>query len=73
MISLFGYLLGLVLGFLACLWLWNSSAPRKQRVGILLGVMTNVLIGGMSGGVREAQRERQRGTAGPTPVSDTTP
>lgn len=49
-----GFVLGLVLGFLALLWLWNSAAPRKQRLGILLGLMCYVVISSLSGAAQQS-------------------
>jgi hypothetical protein len=41
---LLGFFLGFVLGFLSIIWLYSPSLSRKQRLGILLGLLVNGLL-----------------------------
>jgi len=40
-----GFLLGFILGFISLLWLYNTHTSRKQRLGILLGLLANIGMG----------------------------
>jgi len=41
---LLSFFLGFVLGFLSIIWLYSPSLSRKQRLGILLGLLVNLLM-----------------------------
>lgn len=39
-----GFLMGLLLGFILLFWLWERSVPTRQKLGIILGVVLNLII-----------------------------
>lgn len=41
---MWGFVMGLLLGFILLFWLWERSVSRKQKLGIVVGVMTNIFI-----------------------------
>ena len=55
---LLGFFLGFVLGFLSIIWLYSPSLSRKQRLGILLGLLVNGLMA-LTSNWMEPQRTAQ--------------
>ena len=39
-----GMLMGVLLGFILLFWLWERSVPRRQKLGIVMGVCLNIVI-----------------------------
>lgn len=39
----FGFVLGILLGIIVLFWLWESSVPQRQKLGILAGVMVQLV------------------------------
>ena len=67
-----GFFLGLVLGFLSILWLYSPSLSRKQRLGILLGLVANLLMT-LSNWMDPEVKDVGQAEAGDVPVPVITP
>lgn len=50
-----GFVMGFFLGILTLIWVWQRSVPRRQKVGILLGMSCNFLFSIMTSNPEQAQ------------------
>jgi uncharacterized membrane protein YccC len=42
---LWGFMLGLFVGFLMLMWVWMPTIPHKQKLGILTGICLQLALG----------------------------
>ena len=43
--AVWGFIMGFLLGFILLFWLFERSLPRRQKLGIIVGVGCNIIIG----------------------------
>lgn len=49
-----GFIMGFFIGVLTLIWVWQRSVPRRQKFGIILGILCNMLVSVMQAPVHQS-------------------